>query len=189
MKTLILYIATAFITLSFTLSPNLPKGWFKAGSKPVNYDMGTDSKVFKTGTSSAFIASTAKKIKGFGTLMQTCSAKNYLGKKIKLTGFIKSENVEKWSGMWLRIDQPSTNVALGFDNMQNRPIQGTTDWKQYEIVLSVPENASTLNFGVLLSGTGKVWFDNMKIEIVGIAESNTSNHNLLEQPNNLDFEE
>ena len=187
MKKSIFYIVSAFLVLSFTVSSNLPKGWFKAGSKPSSYEMGTDSKIFKTGSSSAFIASTAKKIKGFGTLMQTCNAKNYLGKKIKLSGFIKSENVEDWSGMWLRIDQKSSNTALGFDNMQDRPIKGTTDWKKCEIILSVPQNASTLNFGVLLSGKGKVWFDGMQIEIVGAAEKSTGSQ-LNPEPINLDFE-
>jgi hypothetical protein len=32
-------------------------------------------------------------IEGFATIMQRCNAKNYLGTRIKMTGFIKSENV------------------------------------------------------------------------------------------------
>jgi hypothetical protein len=56
---------------------------------------------------------------------------------------------------------------LAFDNMQNRPIKGTTDWKQYESILDVPEEAANIAFGVLLSGAGKAWLNDVKFEIVG----------------------
>jgi len=50
-----------------------------------------------------------------------------------LSGYIKSEDVNGWSGMWMRIDGES-NQQLGFDNMRDRAIKGTTDWKIYVIV-------------------------------------------------------
>jgi len=49
----------------------------------------------------------------------------------------------------------------------------------------VPENAKTLNFGALLVGTGKLWFDNLSFEI---ASSETTNSYTLDTPKNLDFE-
>lgn len=113
--------------------------------------------------------------------MQTCSAREYLGKRIKMTGFIKTQDIKNWAGMWLRIDGKANKNSLSFDNMQDRPIQGTTEWKQYTIKLDVPENAFTLNFGALLKGTGKVWFDDVKFEIIQTTE-------ILLDPSNLDFE-
>jgi len=56
---------------------------------------------------------------------------------------------------------------LGFDNMNNRPIKGTTDWKRYSIVLDVPEESGDLVYGILLDGTGQVWIDYEGIKIVG----------------------
>ncbi len=79
--------------------------------------------------------------------MQSISAENYLDKRLRLSGFIKSKDVNGWSGMWMRIDGDN-GKQLGFDNMQTRPIKGTTDWKQYEIVLDVPANSKTINYGV-----------------------------------------
>jgi len=58
-------------------------GWFLAGNKPNSYKIGLDKSVHKTGSSSAFLESTEKEITGFGTLMQTCLADEYLGKRIK----------------------------------------------------------------------------------------------------------
>ena len=166
------------------------KGWFLTGSKPSSYTIGLDKSVFKTGRSSAFLKSTEKEIVGFGTLMQTCGAEDYLGKRIKMTAYIKSENVSDWAGMWLRIDSKQTKKSLSFDNMQDRPIKGNKDWKMYEIILDVPEESGTLNFGVLLSGIGKVWFDNIKFEVVDkLTLIPTVENSMNKKPSNLDFGE
>ena len=185
-KTLFAF-SIATVLLSFTIN-SVPSGWFKAGSQPNDYNMGIDNTVFKSGNSSASIQSNKKKIKGFGTLMQTCLAEEYLGKKIKLSGFVKSEDVNDWAGLWLRVDSKKGGLSLSFDNMQDRAIKGTTDWKKYEIVLDVPEIASTLNFGALLSGTGKIWFDDLNIEIISDITESTGTAT-LKKPSNLNFEE
>src|SRR5690606_22175648 len=140
--------------------------------------------------SSAFLESTDKKIDGFGTLMQTCSAEEYLGKRVKMTAYVKSENVSDWAGMWFRVDPKQGNKTLSFDNMQDRPIKGDNDWTLCEIILDVPEESGTMNFGVLLSGTGKVWFDNIKFEIVDKVKTKpTKGSNMNKKPSNLDFVE
>jgi C-terminal processing protease CtpA/Prc len=85
------------------------------------------------------------------------------GKKIKLTGYLKTENVAGgWAGLWMRIDP---NVA--FDNMQSRGVQGTNDWTKYEIELDINNSAKTVVVGGILVGTGKVWVDNLEITIDG----------------------
>jgi transcriptional regulator with XRE-family HTH domain len=191
------FLSLIFALISFGLFLNKSEaksqtidGWFKAGNKPKSYTIGIDKSTFKTGNSSAFIESIDKKIEGFGTIMQTCSAHEYLGKRIKMTAFIKSENVTGWSGMWLRVDSKETKKALSFDNMQERPIKGNTEWKQYEIILDVPEESGTLNFGILLSGTGKVWFDNISFEVVDKLQVQTTKNQpvILDKPTNIDFE-
>ena len=185
-RRLLFAISFAFLILSFITS-SVPSGWFKAGSNPDDYEMFADKSIFKTGNSSATIQSNKKKIKGLGTLMQTCLSTEYLGKKVKLSGFIKSENVDGWAGLWLRVDGQKGEPSLSFDNMQNRAVKGTTDWNRYEIILNVPENARTLNFGALLSGTGKIWFDDLKFEIVSDIQVNIGK-STPEKPSNLNFE-
>ncbi len=156
-----LLFAGIFFTANAIHAQKLSKieGWHLAGSHPGSYEVGIDKAVFKTGGSSAYLGSTAEKIEGFGTLMQSFSAADYLGKRVKMTAWVKSKDVAGWAGMWLRIDGKTVDDMLGFDNMQNRPIKGTGDWKKCEIVLDVPTESVSLNFGILLAGTGKVWFD------------------------------
>lgn len=166
------------------------KGWFLSGSTPSSYTIGLDENVRKSGDSSAFIASTNEEIKGFGTLMQMSSASEYLGKRIKMTAYIKSENVANWAGMWLRVDSKGTRKMLSFDNMQDRPIKNSTNWGKYEIVLDVPEESGTLNFGLLLAGTGKVWFDGVEFEEVDRLNTKLTNKGMDNgKLRNLDFSE
>jgi hypothetical protein len=122
--------------------------------------------------------------------MQSFVPENYLGKKIKLTCYIKSVDVKKWAGMWMRVDG-SNRKTLGFDNMQDRPIKGTTNWTQYEIILKVPKEAINVSYGVLTSGTGEVYIDDFEFKIVSDDYKNTGHQGSikLKEPTNVDFEE
>ena len=164
------------------------ENWFKAGSEPTKYEMGIDTETFKIGGSAAYIASKETKIKGFGTLMQSCSAKDYLGKRIKMSGYVKSDEVKGWAGLWLRVDGTNGTKPLAMDNMGDRKIIGTTEWTEYHITLDVPSESTTLNFGALLDGTGKIWFDNITFTIVDNSTKTTGKCMILEKPMNLDFD-
>lgn len=186
-------LLSIFILVSFSLlSFDLPKSWFKAGSEPKKYEMGIDKGAGRDGKNAATIQSKDKKINGFGTLMQDCLPDNYLGKRIRMSGFIKSKDVDDKAGFWLRVDQSHSNDPLSFDNMLNRPIKGTTEWKKYEIVLDVPVNAINIAYGALLVGTGQIWFDEITFEIVdnSVPTTGRGKENLMpsKEPLNLDFE-
>ena len=49
---------------------------------------------------------------------------------------------------------------------KKRPIKGTTEWKKYEVVLFVPAEATSISYGVLLDGTGQIWFKDVILEVV-----------------------
>ncbi|MGI8684822.1 MAG: hypothetical protein ACR2MO_07005 [Acidimicrobiales bacterium] len=98
-----------------------------------------------------------------------------------------SANVCGWAGLWFRVDGDGRN-SLAFDNMQNRPVQGTTGWARYEVVLDVPEGATLLAYGALLSGSGEIAVADLRIEKVG-ADVPTTDRKHLDRPANLDFSE
>jgi len=186
-KSVLLMAITAAL-ISFTL----PKGWIAGGNSFTKYDMGVDPVAGQDGKNAATIKSIADSINGFGTLMQMCKADKYTGRKIKMTGMVKSEQVKGWAGLWLKINREGSRQHLAFDNMHDRPIKGTTEWTKYEIVLDVPANASKLSYGALLYGTGQIWFDNICLEVVGKSEKAkgtvTKKINYPSAPDNLDFE-
>jgi len=163
----------------------LPTGWHRGGNDVTNYQMYLDSGAGKDGKSALSIKSFRSSIDGFGTLMQSFLAEKYSGKRIRLTGYIKSKYVEGWAGLWLRVDKENSKQTLAFDNMQDRGITGTTDWKKYEVVLDVSSEASKIAFGVLLHGIGQVWFEKLKFEVVSKSVPVTGKYK--EEPN-LNFE-
>ena len=163
-----------------------PTGWYMTGGKPYNYQMGIDRGSGQDGKNAATIKSMGKNINGFGTLMQDISPDKFLGKRIRMTGELKVKDVAGWAGLWLRVDG-EPKQTLSFDNMQDRAIKGTTDWKKYEIVLDVPVTATNIAFGALLDETGQIWFDNLKFEIVDKSVPTTGAKKGTE-PINLDFE-
>jgi hypothetical protein len=166
-----------------------PAGWFLAGSQPADYVTGTDTQTFHAGKGSAFLAASAAGAKGFGTLMEQFTPQEYLGKRVRLTAWVKSDKVGGWAGVWMRVDGPAGQM-LSFDNMQGRPIQGTTDWRQYDVVLDVPQEAIGLAFGVLLSGPGRVWMDDVAFAAVDPSVPTTDRPGTSQPvaPVNLDFE-
>ncbi|WP_028390110.1 helix-turn-helix transcriptional regulator [Bacillus cihuensis] len=170
----------------------LLKGWRLSGSHPFNYKMGIDREIFHKGKASGFLKSVTVQSQGeFATMMQEFKADKYLGKRLKLSGFIKSKNVDGFCGFWMRVDDALHDV-LQFDNMGDRPIVGDTEWNHYYIVLDIPENSAVISFGVLLSGNGQVWIDKLKFEEVDHTTPTTNIEiaiDLLDEPSNLSFEE
>jgi beta-lactamase regulating signal transducer with metallopeptidase domain len=142
-----------------------PSGWFMAGDRPASYQTGVDKAVIENGQPSAYLRSVVPDTGGFGTLMQSISAADYAGKRVRIRAWVKSQDVAEWAGVWMRVDKDRTAVA--FDNMQNRAIRGTQPWKTYDVVLDVPEDATGISFGVLLSGAGEVWISDVGFEVVG----------------------
>ena len=190
MLNIYLFLLALSLASFSSISDGKIKGWFLAGSHPESYEIGLESSSEKGGNV-AYLKSITSPIEGFGTIMQTFEPDDYLGKKIKLTGNIKAIDIKKWSGMWMRIDgmKDGKREVMGFDNMQDRQIKGTQDWKHYEIILDVPKEAKYISYGVLIGGTGKILIDNFKFEIIDENNESTGNVVKLTKPTNTNFDE
>jgi len=171
--------------------PTPPKGWFLAGSKPKEYTVQMDNQVVHGGKASATMKFIGQDTSGFGTLMQSIVADNYLGKRVRLSAFVKTQNVSGWVGLWMRIDGGKNPYkSLAFDNMENRALRGTVDWKKCEVVLDVPAEAESLNWGLILGAKGQAWLEDVQIEIVGNDVPTTNmDATRKKEPVNLNFEQ
>lgn len=168
------------------------KGWFLSGSDPFSYEMGVDHEIVHQGKASGYLKSkTVLDSTNFATMMQAFKANQFVDKRIRLSCFIRTKDVETYAGMWMRVDDTMEDVVQ-FDNMSNRPIKGTTNWNRYSIVLDVPEKSAVISFGIILSGQGTVWSDQFTFEEV---DENTPATNLeiqgelQDKPVNLSFED
>lgn len=170
--------------------PGAPTGWFITGSRPADYDFGTEHADGAIGKQSAYIKARPNAAQvGFGSLMQTIKADNYLGQRVRVSARLKSNAVTSLN-IWLRVDG-SDGKVVGFYNMSDHPVTGTTNWKRFDAVLDVPTSAKTLNYGFFLSGgQGEGWADNFTIEKVGRnvpLSASTAPMALSDTPTNLDF--
>jgi erythromycin esterase-like protein len=126
-------------------------------------------------------ASSSSGAPSFGLLNGMIPAGAVAGKKVRFSGFIKTEDVKNgYAGLWFRANSASGVVA--FDNMQNRGATGTADWKQYVIDLSVPATVTNIVFGALMPGSGRAWFDDFAVEIDGQPYSDASFDYTFESP-------
>jgi hypothetical protein len=115
--------------------------------------------------------STKETKNAFGHLKQMCGIDpDFRGKRIRMTAWVKSALRGNSIGR-LELDVIGSwgwycKWNGTFDNMAKRPIVGETDWQQYSLVVDVPEESVSMNFGLLLIGAGKVWLDEINFEIV-----------------------
>lgn len=103
----------------------------------------------------------------FGVATGRFPAELARGKKIVFSGWIKTENLEGYAGLWWRADTEA-KTAAAFDNMAQRGPHGTTEWQRYEVALEIPAETKNINFGVLMPGKGTAWFDDLELTIDGV---------------------
>jgi hypothetical protein len=148
--------------LNFEAEPKgtLPGGWYANPAETIS----ADSEVVHGGRRSARIERNASSQGDFSALTYSIPI-DFSGKTVELSGFIRSQDVSVFVGLWLREDGESP--ALQFDNMQNRHVRGTTPWTQYTISLPLAAGAKQLFFGFLQQGTGKSWVDDLSLLVDG----------------------
>lgn len=158
----------AVLPVLWSFSPGTGE-WFKAGSARDKYVMGLDKSTAKNGAMASTIQSAEQKINGFGTLMTELPMQDeYAGRTLRLTGYMRCENVEEYAGFWFRADAPDVNgrrSTVNIVSMQEFPVKGTVGWKKYALELEVYEDVTGLAYGAILSGTGKMWFADVNIRI------------------------
>lgn len=112
-----------------------------------------------------------------GILKQRFSAHPYWGKRIKLVGYCRCENVSWYGGIFVRTEKLNGRPITS-DDIANRCLVGTSDWLRYELVIDVPPEAINIAIGAYLRGTGKVWFKDLQIEEVTRAVPTTDQYAL-----------
>jgi RNA polymerase sigma factor (sigma-70 family) len=90
----------------------------------------------------------------------------YRGKTVRMTAWIKTQNVSDPSGLNFRIMGDHLNEIAP---TVRKLIRGTSDWKKYEVIADIPEETSCICSGFRLNGGGTLWLDDVQYEIVDAA--------------------
>lgn len=175
--------ATSIFALAAQSLAPLPAGWIVAGQSPEQYKAGVDQTQTVTGKGSKYMRSISKESSSWGTLMQMFSAEQYRGQRVRLQARVKTKDISQWAGLWMRVDGP--NGITAFYNSQDKPIKGSTDWQLRSVVLDVAPDAKAIALGVIQGGSGEVWMDDLKLEVVDktVAVDNTPMGGLAKAPN------
>lgn len=188
---LLMLLMSLCVSLAAQAAPGVPAGWYVSGGKPSDYEFGTERVEGSESQVSAYIkAKPDATAGGWGTLAQIIKADNYIGQRLRLSVRLKSEAVNRLQ-LWFEVDGANHGM-ITYNNMDDRPVTGTTDWKRYDIVLDVPPNASFIDFGFFLQGgKGEGWADVVKLEKVDLSVAITENTRTrdLSSPTNLSFDQ
>jgi C-terminal processing protease CtpA/Prc len=149
-----------------------------------SYQISIDSTVAYSGRSSAlieFIGDTPE----YKSLSFAVPA-DFVGRKLQLTGYIKTENVhDGYAGLWCRIDP---NVV--FRDMRNNGVTGTTEWKKFKVLLPYNDDAAEkIVFGAILRGKGKMWIDELSITCNGKSLDKATPKKLLPADEDHEFDD
>ena len=145
-----------------------PGWWFMQHAGETSFEFAIDDQVAKEGKRSLRIKRTGKQ--PWGMVSQTIKADRFRGQRVRLSAFLRLDSVEaygsgalrEWSGAVLML---RSQGAL--DDMRDRPLRGTKPWTRVSVEIDVPPTASVIEFGAMLSGTGTLWVDAFKLDVVG----------------------
>jgi len=147
---------------SFELSDqDQPASWTQntwGGNAAYKYD----SSVARTGTHSVMIESSRGADASWSTQVKLKPFSKY-----KLTGYIKTENLERGSGR---------GAQLNFQGRQwrSQAVTGTTDWTLIEHEFDTMDGNNGMQINCLFGGwgqsTGKAWFDDITVTFLGSEE-------------------
>ena len=146
--------------------PNAVMGAMQ-GSAP-GYAHGIDDTVRRTPESdpAAVLMCDDPKPANMGVVHFTTAAEPYRGQRVRIRGFIKTQDLAGWASMHVFVMAMDGHI-FAIDNQASHPIRGNTDWKRYESVVDVSPEATTILLGVALYNNGKVFADNFTLEPVG----------------------
>jgi hypothetical protein len=146
----------------------VPSGWQAVTDGSGEYTVRADGarRDGGQGFAGATIRANVESPRGSAMLAQSVRADAYRGKRVRLSGYLKTIGVNEGTAvLFMRVD--GDGVVQTSDYMQNRPLMLTTDWARQEIVLEVPRSAIGFTYGFLLGGSGQAWLDDVQIDVVG----------------------
>lgn len=151
------------------------QSWDFVGEHPTEFDYGIDENAIASGRRAALIRYTRSPLtlygntaRVFGTLAQTISAVPYHGRRLEIRAALATERVSHGATIWARVDK-SPGHSLAFDNLKQHPEGWLFDdngWTDRRIVLDVPPEGVSIQFGFFLKGTGAVWAGDFRLAVV-----------------------
>ncbi len=93
----------------------------------------------------------------------------YVGHTVRLSGWIKTENVSNHVQPQIRplsgLMQKDSKLLAKDSMVQDRSLTGTLNWTQFSLTCEIPEDTGHIVTSFIFSGSGKVWIDTNSLEL------------------------
>ncbi len=142
-----------------------PPGWQMAGQTE-GFEVRLDPTGGRGGSACALLVGTNAAKGAWVAIHQFVDAEPYRGRKLRVSAWIRTEDVAQWGSLYVRLGDVKGRKLL-YRNHRNKPARGTAGWRRFEVTVDVPESAAGLDFGVFLFGSGTLRVDDFSLEVVG----------------------
>jgi len=138
-----------------------PYYWFVGGSALFLWD----STVRHSGKRSVMIKRDTTHQQLFAFWWQSITTGLPLGKRVSLSAYVKTRDVRDGAFLSIRCDD-RYGQPIAFETTRGRyPIEGTAEWRDYTIQLTVPPITAAIFVFLGLRGEGRVWFDDVRLKV------------------------
>jgi hypothetical protein len=172
MGALAVLVSLLAMTVAASAEPGFPSGWGGGSARNQDYEFGTTVSPSVADKQAAYIrAKPDAAPNAYFVMFQCIKADDYIDRRVRLTCRLRTIDASA-EQMFLRVNGPAPEAGapsrvLNFYNMSDRPIRGTTNWDDYQVVLDVPPGAIKICYGFLLAGgKGEAWADGFSISTV-----------------------
>lgn len=131
------------------------------------YDMSMATKAGRSGGPAAYLKNKVANPKTYGTIGQNAAPKQYLGKRVRFSAYLKTENADMGE-LWIVVSDKDPEKGDAWNaETTGKTVKGTKDWTKISYEIDIPKTTDGLSFGISSTGKGTVWVDGFQFEILG----------------------
>jgi RNA polymerase sigma factor (sigma-70 family) len=151
------------------------RAWRQSFTSAGDYPMTTDLAITHDGNPSICFAyagpdhASAKSFAWFGHTIHYPESERYAGHTVRLSGWIKTENVSNHVQPQIRplsgLMQRDSKLLAKDSMVQDKSIRGTLNWTPFSLTCDIPKNTGYIVTSFIFWGSGKVWIDTNSLEL------------------------
>jgi len=151
------------------------RAWRQSIINAHDYPMTTDLANTHDGSSSICFAyagpdnASGKSWTWFGHTIHYPESERYAGHTVRLSGWIKTENVSNHVQPQIRplsgLMQKDSKRLANDSRVQDKSIRGTLNWTPFSLTCDIPKNTGYIETSFIFWGSGKVWIDTNSLEL------------------------
>jgi RNA polymerase sigma factor (sigma-70 family) len=151
------------------------RAWRQSFTSAHDYPMTTDLANTHDGNPSICFAYTgpanasARSFAWFGHTIHYPESERYAGHTVRLSGWIKTENVSNHVQPQIRpltgLMQRESKLLAKDSMVQDKSIRGTLNWTPFSLTCDIPKNTGYIVTSFIFWGSGNVWIDTNSLEL------------------------